>query len=248
MSHRTHNRRDFLRVSASSPALFPFLAPFGCAMGDETRAKNDRPRLGLIGAGGQGSGDARGASGHGDFLAVCDVDRKHAERAKNDRRIGKEKAEIYEDYRKLLDRKDIDVVIIGTPDHWHTRIAIDAMQAGKDVYCEKPLTLTIEEGKKLGRVAEGNRTRVSGRHAAAQRPQSRVPAGRCDGAGRPNRQDPKGDCVDRRRADGRPVPRGRGPFRAELGHVAGPGARRSLTARIAATPSFAGGTNTPAAS
>ena len=73
---------------------------------------------------------------------------------RTDRRIGKGKADVYEDYRKLLDRKDIDAVIIGTPDHWHTKICIDAMQAGKDVYCEKPLTLTIDEGKKLGQVAK----------------------------------------------------------------------------------------------
>ena len=154
MSARTHNRREFLRVSASSTAILPFLSPFGRTLGDETQAKNDRPRLGLIGAGGQGSGDAHGAVHYGDFLAVCDVDRKHAEKAKNDRRIGKEKAEVYEDYRKLLDRKDIDAVIIGTPDHWHTKICIDAMHAGKDIYCEKPLTLTIDEGKKLGKVAK----------------------------------------------------------------------------------------------
>ena len=154
MTIRTHNRRDFLRVAATSPALLPFFAPFGRTLADETRAKNDRPRLGLIGAGGQGTGDARGASHHGDFLAVCDVDRRHAEKAKKDQRIGKGKADVYEDYRKLLDRNDIDAVIIGTPDHWHTKICIDAMRAGKDIYCEKPLTLTIDEGKKLGQVAK----------------------------------------------------------------------------------------------
>jgi predicted dehydrogenase len=113
-------------------------------MADETKAKNDRPRLGLIGAGGQGSGDARGASHFGDFLAVCDVDKRHADSAKDNDQIGKGKAEVYEDYRKLLDRNDIDAVIIGTPDHWHTKICIDAMKAGKDIYCEKPLTLTID--------------------------------------------------------------------------------------------------------
>jgi predicted dehydrogenase len=122
-------------------------------MADESKAKNDRPRLGLIGAGGQGSGDAHGASYFGDFLAVCDVDKNHAEKAKEQERIGKGKADTYEDYRKLLDRNDIDAVIIGTPDHWHTKICIDAMKAGKDVYCEKPLTLTIDEGKKLCQVA-----------------------------------------------------------------------------------------------
>ena len=154
MAIRTQNRREFLRVASTSPALIPFFMPFGRSMADETRAKNDRPRLGLIGAGGQGSGDARGASQFGDFLAVCDVDRRHADRAKADRRIGKGKSDVYEDYHKLLDRKDIDAVIIGTPDHWHTKICIDAMRAGKDIYCEKPLTLTIDEGKKLGQVAK----------------------------------------------------------------------------------------------
>ena len=154
MTNRTHHRRDFLRVAATSPALFPFFAPFGRSLADETRAKNDRPRLGLIGAGGQGSGDARGAAHHGDFLAICDVDKRHAEKVKDDRRVGKGKAEACEDYRKVLDRKDIDAVIIGTPDHWHTKICIEAMHAGKDIYCEKPLTLTIDEGKQLGKVAK----------------------------------------------------------------------------------------------
>jgi predicted dehydrogenase len=157
MTIRTHSRRDFLRVGATSPTLLPFLSPFARTLADETRAKNDRPRLGLIGAGGQGSGDARWASNYGDFLAVCDVDRRHAERAKKDGRIGKGKADICEDYRKLLDRNDIDAVIIGTPDHWHTKICIDAMRAGKDIYCEKPLTLTIDEGKQLGKVARGTK-------------------------------------------------------------------------------------------
>jgi predicted dehydrogenase len=74
------------------------------------------------------------------------VHRQHAERAK-EKDFGK--AEIYEDYRKLLDRKDIEAVTIGTPDHWHTEIALAALDAGTHVYCEKPLTLTIDEGKQL---------------------------------------------------------------------------------------------------
>jgi predicted dehydrogenase len=152
MEIRTKNRREFLRVSAASTLLLPMAA--GRTMADETRAKNDRPRLALIGAGGQGTGDARGASQYGDFLAVCDVDKAHAEKAKGDSKIGKGKADVYEDYRKVLDRNDIEAVIIGTPDHWHTKILIDAMKSGKDVYCEKPLTLTIDEGKKIGKVAK----------------------------------------------------------------------------------------------
>jgi predicted dehydrogenase len=154
MASHSQSRRDFVRITAASSLLTPLISPAGRTMADETRAKNDRPRLALIGAGGQGSGDARWASTYGDFLAVCDVDKTHAERGKKDPRIGKGKADTYEDYRKVLDRKDIDAVIIGTPDHWHTKICIDAMKAGKDVYCEKPLTLTIDEGKKLGKVAK----------------------------------------------------------------------------------------------
>ena len=153
MADRKPNRRDFLRVSAASPLLLPFAAP-SRTLAQESKSKNGRPRLGLIGCGGQGSGDARGASHYGDFLAVCDVDRNHADRAKADGAIGKGKAEAYEDYRKVLDRNDIDAVVIGTPDHWHTKVLIDAMKAGKDAYCEKPLTLTIDEGKQIGKVAK----------------------------------------------------------------------------------------------
>ena len=228
MTIRTQNRRDFLRVAATSPALLPFFAPFGRTLADETRAKNDRPRLGLIGAGGQGSGDAHGASHHGDFLAVCDVDRRHAEKAKNDQRIGKGKADVYEDYRKLLDRKDIDAVIIGTPDHWHTKICIDAMRAGKDIYCEKPLTLTIDEGKKLGQVAKETKRVVQvGTQQRSDHNRVFLLAVAMVRAG-PDRQDPQGHGGDRRRADRRPVPRDQSPRRAELGHVAGPGAQGRL--------------------
>lgn len=156
MGDRTgDSRRDFLRVAASSALLAPLGAAATKSAGAAAyRAANDRPRLALIGAGGQGSGIARRASRFGDFLAVCDVDKNHAEAAKNHDAIGKGKADAYEDYREVLDRDDIDAVFIGTPDHWHTKICVDAMRAGKDVFCEKPLTLTIDEGKILCRVTE----------------------------------------------------------------------------------------------
>ncbi len=89
---------------------------------------------------------SRSANTYGDVVAVCDVHRVHAERAKEKHFS---KADIYEDYRKLLDRKDVEAVTIGTPDHWHTAIALAALEPGKHVYCEKPLTLTIDEGKQL---------------------------------------------------------------------------------------------------
>ncbi len=151
MSQRT-DRRGFLKVAAgvAAAAGLPYEVLFPRdAMAQESKSPNSRPRVGAIGVGGRGSGIARDASNYGDIVAVCDVDRNHAARAKADPKIGAGKAEVYEDYRKLLERKDIDVVTIGSPDHWHTKQCIDALRAGKDVYCEKPLTLTIDEGKQL---------------------------------------------------------------------------------------------------
>ncbi len=142
------NRRDFLKtsaVAAGAAAAPHWLADISQAY-PEPKDKNDRPRLGSIGVGGRGSGIMNNARKFADLVAVCDVDRMHAERAKQ--QTGG-KAEVFNDYRKLLDRDDIDVVTIGTPDHWHTAICLAAMKAGKDVYCEKPLTLTVDEGKIL---------------------------------------------------------------------------------------------------
>jgi len=112
-------------------------------------AKNDRPLVAAVGVGGRGSADVKAAARFGDVVCVCDVDRKHAE--KTQQALGG-KAEVMTDYRKLLERRDIDVIINGTPDHWHTRINVDACRAGKDVYTEKPLALTIAEGKLLRKV------------------------------------------------------------------------------------------------
>ena len=111
------------------------------------QAKNDRPLVGGIGLGGMGRGDCSNHARFGDVVAIADVDQEHANRAKNDPNIGKGKADIYSDYRKLLDRNDIDVVSIATPDHWHVKIAIEALQAGKHVFCQKPLTLTLQENQ-----------------------------------------------------------------------------------------------------
>ena len=245
---RTQNRREFLRVASTSPALFPFLTPFGRAMADEVKAKNDRPRLGLIGAGGQGSGDARGASHFGDFLAVCDVDKHHAEKAKDHKDIGKGKADIYEDYRKLLDRKDIDAVIIGTPDHWHTKICIDALRAGKDVYCEKPLTLTIDEGKKLGQVAkETGRVVQVGTQQRSDHNRVFLLAVAMVRAGRIGKIRKVTAAIGGGPTGG-PFPVAKPPAELELGHVAGPGAEGRLSGASLPRATSAGGTNTPAAS
>jgi len=94
-----------------------------------------------------GTGDAKQHAKFGEVIAVCDVDENHTSRARNSDEIGKGKADAYGDYRRVLERDDIDVVSIVTPDHWHVKIAIEALQAGKHVFCQKPLTLTLEEGQ-----------------------------------------------------------------------------------------------------
>ena len=146
------SRRQLIQTTAAAVAV-PYLVTSGRVIADEAKAdaKNDRLQLAAIGVGGQGRHDSRRAKEFGDFVAICDVDRAHAEQANGELAAGK--AKLYGDYRSLLERKDVEAVIIATPDHWHTKIAIEAMQAGKDVYCEKPLTLTITEGKQLCQVA-----------------------------------------------------------------------------------------------
>jgi predicted dehydrogenase len=131
-----------LAAAASSLPYFPWSEPAFA-----NQAPNARPGIGCIGVGSMGTGDAKAHAKFGDVLAVCDVDSQHAERARNDNGIGKGKADAYGDYRKVLDRKDIDVVSVVTPDHWHVKIAIEALEAGKHVFCQKPLTLTLEENQ-----------------------------------------------------------------------------------------------------
>src|SRR5688500_11927222 len=137
-------RREFLKTAAAAAAV-PYFAWSARVFANQ--AKNERPVIGCIGVGSMGTGDAHGHNGFGDIVAICDVDSGHAEKAKYDKEIGKDKADTYTDYRKLLERKDIDVVSVVTPDHWHVKICIEALQAGKHVFCQKPLTLTLEENQ-----------------------------------------------------------------------------------------------------
>lgn len=140
--HRS--RRDFLATSAALAGGY-WIHPTSLAAAP-TKSPNQRPRMGAIGLRYQGSVITEKALPYADLVAVCDVDQHVREQA---RAAFGSKAAVIEDYRQLLDRKDIDVVMIGTPDHWHTKMVIDACRAGKDIYVEKPLTLTIDEGKQL---------------------------------------------------------------------------------------------------
>jgi predicted dehydrogenase len=142
-------RRDFLgsagavAAAAALPAWFLEACP-APALGREN-SPNERPRVALIGCGGMGTADATNAQRFGDIVAVCDVDESHLERA-----VATFKgAKVFHDYREVCDRPDVDVIINGTPDHWHTLVNLRAVGCGKDVYSEKPLTLTIDEGKRI---------------------------------------------------------------------------------------------------
>ena len=137
-------RRSFLKSTAAL-ATIPYFAWSQPAFANTS--KNDRPQIGCIGLGGMGQGDAHQHIEFGDIVACCDVDQKHIDKSVNDPKIGKGKADGYKDYRKVLERDDIDVVSIVTPDHWHVKQAIEALEAGKHVFCQKPLTLTLEENK-----------------------------------------------------------------------------------------------------
>jgi predicted dehydrogenase len=159
-------RRKALRIGFGTllTTAAPWILPARALRAANGDSENDRPVFGCIGCGDMAFRypwkhitDLVNADTFGRVVAVCDVDRKRAEDASD----GGKRA-IYQDYRKLLDRQDIDAVIITTPDHWHVKIAIDALRAGKDVFLAKPATLTIHEGKQLWKVAREETKRIIG--------------------------------------------------------------------------------------
>lgn len=155
--NRSISRREFLRTTRNTALgvgaglMLPnvFLNRTKAATGENP---SDLIRVGFIGCGGQGNSNIGAIMKH--CVAVCDVDKKHLDstQARVEKANGT-KVATYSDYRKLLENKGIDAVLISTPDHWHALPAADAMLAGKDVYCEKPLTLTIDEGQVLLKLA-----------------------------------------------------------------------------------------------
>jgi predicted dehydrogenase len=137
------NRRNFI-TGASSVGLGMLSAS---SMGRVLGA-NDRIRLGIIGAGGRGRSlmTSFNKFPNIEFIAVCDV---YEPRQQLGLKLAREGAQVTYEYRELLNNKEIDAIVNATPDHWHERIVIDAVQAGKDVYTEKPLALTIEQGARM---------------------------------------------------------------------------------------------------
>ncbi|MBM4090574.1 MAG: Gfo/Idh/MocA family oxidoreductase [Planctomycetes bacterium] len=167
------SRRRFLKASVAASVAAPLVIP-GSALGaDGATPANDRIVIAGIGMGGQGRGNLGGFLGFPEVqvVAVCDVVGSHCRMAKEqvDQRYGNKDCQCHGDYQEITNRPDIDAVLIGTPDHWHAIISIDAMRGGKDVYCEKPECLTITEGRRMttiarryGRVFSGGSQRVWG--------------------------------------------------------------------------------------
>ncbi len=159
-SHHPLRRRDFVRGAATVAVGAPWIISQAALGADKKTAASDRLTLGFIGVGTMNRGHLGHFLGQKDVqvLAVCDVDTTRREAAKKtvndgygkDLKAGRYKGcDAYIDFRELLARADIDAVVIATPDHWHAIVAIEACKAKKDVYCEKPLSLTIHEAQQM---------------------------------------------------------------------------------------------------
>jgi predicted dehydrogenase len=150
------NRRYFLGASAAAMAS-PLLRA-----DDKKVAANDKVHVALIGCGGMGRGNLADFMRIPDFdiVGVCDVDERHIEDAMKDIKKANrptEQVKAEKDFRRVIDNKDVDAVIVGTPDHWHAYVLIAACAAGKDVYCEKPLSHNIVEGRAMVNAARNNK-------------------------------------------------------------------------------------------
>ncbi len=137
------NRRDFLKKTAISAAAFTII-PRHVLGGTGFIAPSDQLTKAIIGVGGMGRGHIKYPGSK--LLAVCDVDSQHLQKALS---IAGKDVKAYDDFREVLLRPDIDVIHIATPPHWHALMSIAAAQAGKDIWCEKPMTRTIGEGIKV---------------------------------------------------------------------------------------------------
>lgn len=146
------SRRGFLKGAAAAVA-FPNLVPASALGLNGAVAPSNRVIMASIGVNGMGTADMRAFLGCKDahVIAVCDVERAHRERAKGivEEFYGAKGCDMYADFRDVIARQDIDAVNIGTPDHWHVLISIAAAKSGKDIYCEKPLSKRISEGRAL---------------------------------------------------------------------------------------------------
>jgi len=165
MSKNKLSRRSFLNSAATAAAAavtFPYIVPFSAlgkaglrrAQSSRTVAASNRITLGFVGVGSHGIGvNLKNFLANQDtqVVAVCDVDSSHHQQARHivNEKYANQDCAAYNDFRELIGRDDIDAVVVSTPDHWHVPISIATVCGGKDVYCEKPLTVTVAEGRVL---------------------------------------------------------------------------------------------------
>jgi predicted dehydrogenase len=157
------SRRQFLRRSAAATAgvlaapYFVRASALGLAGGV---AASERIVMGAIGTGGMGKGDMNAMMGFPEvqMVAVCDVDSNHRKQAREmvNKKYGNSDCKDFNDFRELLAIKDIDAVTVTTPDHWHALASVAAANAGKDVYCEKPLANSVAEGRAICEAVKKN--------------------------------------------------------------------------------------------
>ncbi len=149
------SRRSFLKATALA-ALSPCLSELISTTAHAEDIRRDRIPMGFIGLGGMGMWDAGDMNRNGfRIVSVCDLREKTLEAALGNKDIvpDGEQVKSAKDYRRLLDDKEIEAIGIATPDHWHVKMAVEALQAGKHVFCQKPLTLTLEENQIVRKAA-----------------------------------------------------------------------------------------------
>lgn len=156
------SRRQFLKTSAAASAVMasPLFVPAASSAADGKKSAGDKIQLACIGTGGKGRNNLARFMQFPDVqvVAVCDVDAKHADMAKTmvNKNYNNSDCKAFTDFRELLEMKGIDAVSIATPDHWHALTSIAAANAGKDIYCEKPLANSVGEGRAICDAVKNN--------------------------------------------------------------------------------------------
>ena len=249
MSRSQQTRRDFIKTGSALAAVglaAPISSAAPSAVGQET--SGDKLVVAADRHGGRVSEIGEQTARLANLVAFADV---HLGRAAAFVKQGEKhtvaKCDVYQDYRKILDRKDVQAVTIGTPDHWHVKIAIDALKAGKDVYCEKPLTLTIGEGKLICRAVKetGRVFQVGTQQRSEYQPVLLGSHRHCPK--RPARRKTQGHARSSAPAAGRPRTRRKNRRRSSIGTCGWARRRRFPTAITVSATSSVGGSTTPAA-
>jgi predicted dehydrogenase len=156
-------RRQFIKRSAAFSATAlgaPYFVP-SAVLGKDAVPPSERIVIGCVGTGGQGTGNMKRFMEFPDVqvVAVCDVDAKHREQARDlvNAKYGNQDCAAENDFRKLVARADLDAVSVCTPDHWHALVSVAAAKAGKDIYCEKPLANSVAEGRAIANAVQENK-------------------------------------------------------------------------------------------